>query len=154
MHSFQKQDSSRRTDADVQTSIDELTTDKRLRQWTRRQFVIKLIIMLCLPKMKYVLNTAKSSELSRKEISEASCYFSMKGKLTGLTILLIAIKDEAMGPVCACKFECYFNSDASIPFCQIVRGELAALVDLELYLMGKKRKKRNKCLNYVRKGSR
>ncbi|KAL3511906.1 hypothetical protein ACH5RR_024623 [Cinchona calisaya] len=138
-----KQDGSLRTSADVHTAIEVLSAERRLRKWTPRQSLIKLIIMLCLSEMEHVLATAKSLELNRNEISEAACYFAMKGKLIELTIVLMAFIDEAMGPVCVYEFEDYSISDTPILFRQFVRGELAALVDLEFYLMGRKQKENN-----------
>lgn len=64
----------------------------------------------------------------------------MKGKLIELAILLMVAREDVMGPVCAYENEGYFCSDTPIPFLQFVRGELAALIDLEFYLFDRKKK--------------
>ncbi|XP_027126122.1 uncharacterized protein [Coffea arabica] len=150
---FPKEDTSTRTDTDFRgntfdlellkmtpliTALEKLSTYKRLRQWTPQQSIFKLIIMLCLPEMKQVLETARLLELNQKDISEAACYFAMKGKIIELAILLMVAREKSLGPVCAYGFENHSSSETAITFRQFVRRELAGLLDLGFCLMGRK----------------
>lgn len=68
-------------------------------------------------------------------IGGAISYYALKGKVIELTALLMVAREKVMGPFTVQYAD---GSEAPAMLGEFIRQELAALIDLEFYLMGRK----------------
>uniref|UniRef100_A0A5B7B9X3 Uncharacterized protein n=1 Tax=Davidia involucrata TaxID=16924 RepID=A0A5B7B9X3_DAVIN len=124
----------------LHTTLERVSSDKNLIQWTPIQPVTWLIVMLCLPKMKEAIETVRLLALNTKEISEVIRFYAKEGKLIELAILLMVARKKFMDPITV-QSKSGFTLKECMMFRQCITIELAALIDEEYSLMGLDEKK-------------
>ncbi|KAL3511905.1 hypothetical protein ACH5RR_024622 [Cinchona calisaya] len=116
-----------------------LRCDKTVKNWRPKaiESMFKLITILCNPKMRDALETIRLLVQNTEEIGGVISYYALKGKAIELSVLLMVAQERVMGPFTV-QYE--DGSEAPVILGQFIRGELAGLVDLEFYLMGRKKR--------------
>uniref|UniRef100_A0A5B6ZLY6 Uncharacterized protein n=1 Tax=Davidia involucrata TaxID=16924 RepID=A0A5B6ZLY6_DAVIN len=120
--------------------LERLSSDKNLIKWTPRQSVFKLIIQLCLPKMKEALETVRFLAWNTEQFKEVVRPYAQEGKLIELAILLMVAREKVMAPIKVQRKDepdgCTLSGYMTLREC--IKCELEDIIDCEYRLFGRK----------------
>ncbi|XP_059633973.1 uncharacterized protein LOC132276531 [Cornus florida] len=109
-------------------------------EWTPVNSIFKLIIILCLPKMKEALETSRLLALNTKKIKDVVRCYAKDGKLIELTVLLMVAREKVMDQITFQGIH-LFTSTGHMTLRECVKHELAILICYEYKLMGRNEEK-------------
>lgn len=110
--------------------------DECLKGWTPgRSSIFKLIILLCLWKMRDALETIRALSRRTKNIEMVVYRYAKEGKLIELAILLI-VSSPSILDATICQGRDGSSSERSMTISQCMKMEFASLIDEEFKLVG------------------
>ncbi|XP_059642812.1 uncharacterized protein LOC132284704 isoform X2 [Cornus florida] len=126
----------------LHVALERVRYDERLAQWTPRKSIFKLIIMLCLPKMKEALETNRLLLYNTYGFKEVVRYFVKGGKLIELAVLLMVAREIVMDPLDCQNITPFTRRMGCITLQQSIQLELTVLINYEYRLMYRNQEKK------------
>ncbi|XP_058219022.1 uncharacterized protein LOC131329706 isoform X2 [Rhododendron vialii] len=80
----------------LNVALEKLSYHESLGGWTPKDPVFKLIILLCLPKMRVPLEVSRLLACNTKRVDDVFYYYAMEGKLIEMAALLMVAREKVM----------------------------------------------------------
>uniref|UniRef100_A0A5B6YSH7 Uncharacterized protein n=1 Tax=Davidia involucrata TaxID=16924 RepID=A0A5B6YSH7_DAVIN len=115
--------------------LQKLSYHRYLVDWTPKQSIFKLIVILCLPQMRMPLELIKLLAWNTKEVNEVFYHYAMEGKLIEMAALLMVAREKVMASSMF-QGEDFSGLDGSMSIRQSILKEITLLTDEEIKLIG------------------
>ncbi|XP_059638290.1 uncharacterized protein LOC132280174 isoform X2 [Cornus florida] len=103
--------------------------------WTPKQSIFKLIIVLCLPQMRVPLEINRLLASRTKEVDKIFSHYAIQGELIEMATLLMVAREKIM-PLSMFESKDGPNLDGSMSICESIIEENVSLTDDKVKLIG------------------